>query len=97
MNDCISAVATAPGTGGVAIVRLSGDNALQIASKMFKPLSKINVLDFEPYKLYVGEILGEDFTDNGMCVYFKAPKSFTGEDVIEIQAHGGLNVLRKIL
>ena len=43
MNDCISAVATAPGTGGVAIIRLSGDNALQIASKMFKPLSKIDI------------------------------------------------------
>ncbi|MBR3863823.1 MAG: tRNA uridine-5-carboxymethylaminomethyl(34) synthesis GTPase MnmE [Clostridia bacterium] len=97
MNDCISAVATAPGTGGVAIVRLSGDNALQIASKMFKPLSKINVLDFEPYKLYVGEILGEDFTDNGMCVYFKAPKSFTGEDVVELHCHGGIAITRGIL
>ncbi len=97
MNDCISAVATAPGTGGVAIVRISGDNALQIASKMFKPLSKINVLDFEPYKLYVGEILGEDFTDNGMCVYFKAPKSFTGEDVIEFHCHGGIAITRGIL
>ena len=97
MNECISAVATAPGTGGVAIVRLSGDNALEIASKMFKPLSKISVLDFEPYKLYVGEILGDDFTDNGMCVYFKAPKSFTGEDVVELHCHGGVAITRGIL
>lgn len=97
MNDCISAVATAPGTGGVAIIRISGDNALEIASKMFKPLSKIKVMDFEPYKLYVGEIQGEDFTDNGMCVYFKAPKSFTGEDVVELHCHGGIAITRGIL
>ncbi len=97
MNECISAVATAPGTGGVAIIRLSGDNALDIASKMFNPISNIKVKDFEPYKMYVGEILGDGFSDNGMCVYFKAPKSFTGEDVVEFHCHGGIAITRGIL
>ncbi len=97
MSDCISAVATAPGTGGVAIIRLSGDDSLVIASKMFKPLSQIQVTKFEPYKMYVGEIIGDGFTDNGMCVYFKAPKSFTGEDVVEFHCHGGLAITRGIL
>ncbi len=97
MSDCISAVATAPGTGGVAIIRLSGADSLVIASKMFKPLSQIQVTQFEPYKMYVGEIIGDGFTDNGMCVYFKAPKSFTGEDVVEFHCHGGLAITRGIL
>lgn len=97
MRDCISAVATAPGTGGVAIIRLSGEEALNIASKMFFPLSTVSVIDFEPYKMYVGEILGDGFKDNGMCVYFKAPKSFTGEDVVEFHCHGGIAITRGIL
>ena len=97
MNDCISAVATAPGTGGVAIIRLSGNNALEIASKMFLPFSKVAVSNFEPYKMYFGEIIGDGFVDNGMCVYFKAPKSFTGEDVIEFHCHGGIAITRGIL
>ena len=97
MNDCISAVATAAGTGGVAIVRISGKNALLIAEKMFNPISDIKVCEFEPYKMYVGEIQGEGFTDHGMCVYFKAPKSFTGEDVVEFHCHGGIAITRGIL
>ena len=97
MNDCISAVATAPGTGGVAIIRLSGEDSLKIAEKMFKPFSGVSVRDFEPYRMYFGDILGDGFTDNGMCVYFKAPKSFTGEDVIEFHCHGGVAITRGIL
>ena len=58
MSDNVSAISTAPGVGGVAIIRISGDSPLLIASKMFKPLAKIKVEDFEPYKLYVGEIDG---------------------------------------
>ena len=64
---------------------------------MFVPLEKINVGDFEPNKLYVGEILADDFKDFGMCVYFKAPKSFTGEDTIEFHSHGGTAITRGIL
>lgn len=96
--ECISAISTAPGTGGVAIIRISGDNALSIAAKMFRPLgNKTDVLNFEPYRMYVGEIDAADFTDKGMCVFFKAPKSFTGENVVELHCHGGEAIAHGIL
>ena len=98
MEEIISAISTASGTGGVAIIRASGKNVLKLAEKMFKPLSKtVKVKDFEPYKLYVGEIDGGDFTDFGMMVYFKAPKSYTGEDMVEFHCHGGVIITQGIL
>ncbi len=97
MNECIAAISTAPGTGGVAIIRISGDNALLIAEKMFFPSGKVKVCNFEPYKMYVGEIKTPEFSDNGMCVYFKAPRSFTGEDVVELHCHGGVAITHGIL
>ncbi|MBO5926712.1 MAG: tRNA uridine-5-carboxymethylaminomethyl(34) synthesis GTPase MnmE [Clostridia bacterium] len=98
MENIISAISTANGVGGVAIIRLSGEGVLSLLKKMFKPLSKkIKIENFEPYKLYVGEIDGDNFTDFGMAVYFKAPKSYTGEDMVEIHCHGGLAISRGIL
>ncbi len=95
--DNISAISTAIGTGGVAIIRLSGDSVLSVASKMFLPNGSTQVNNFEPNKMYTGEILANGFKDYGMCVYFKAPKSFTGEDVVEFHCHGGLSIARGIL
>ncbi len=97
MSNVISAVSTANGVGGVAIIRLSGDNVLSIAEKMFKPLGKVKVQNFEPYKMYVGEIDGGTFTDFGMAVYFKGPKSYTGEDMIEFHCHGGIAITQGLL
>lgn len=98
VNDIISAISTANGTGGVAIIRMSGDGCLNLLEKMFSPLSKnTKVKDFEPYKLYVGEILCDGFTDFGMAVYFKAPKSYTGEDMVEIHCHGGIAISQGVL
>ncbi|HBF86069.1 MAG TPA: tRNA uridine-5-carboxymethylaminomethyl(34) synthesis GTPase MnmE [Clostridiales bacterium] len=93
----ISAISTAPGIGGVAIIRISGDSPLSIAEKMFRPTGKTKVADFEPYKMYVGEIDCGAFTDFGMCVYFKAPKSYTGEDMVEFHCHGGIAISRGVL
>lgn len=98
MEEIISAISTASGTGGVAIIRASGENVLSLAEKMFKPLSKtVKVKDFEPYKMYVGEIDAGDFTDFGMMVFFKGPKSYTGEDMIEFHCHGGVIITQGIL
>ena len=98
MEEIISAISTASGTGGVAIIRLSGEGVLDLVKKMFKPLSKnVKVEDFEPYKMYVGEIDGGTFTDFGMAVFFKAPKSYTGEDMVELHCHGGIAITRGIL
>ena len=96
-SENISAISTGLVASGVAVIRISGDSPLSIAEKMFKPMGKTAVKDFEPYKMYVGEILADGFTDFGMCVYFKGPKSFTGEDVVEFHSHGGLAITKGIL
>ena len=97
MEENVSAIATPSGKGGVAIIRISGKNPLEIAEKMFSPAGKIKVKDFEPYRMYPGQIDGGTFFDYGLCVYFKGPASYTGEDIVEFQCHGGENVARGIL
>lgn len=97
LEENVSAIATAPGRGGVAIIRISGKSPLSIAEKMFTPTGKTAVKNFQPYKMYPGKIDGGDFADFGLCVYFKAPASYTGEDIIEFHCHGGENVSRAIL
>ncbi len=97
MEENVAAIATPAGKGGVAIIRISGKSPLEIAKKMFKPVGKVQVQDFEPYRMYPGQIDGGNFSDYGLCVYFKAPASYTGEDIIEFQCHGGENVARGIL
>ena len=96
-SENIAAISTALSASGVAVIRISGDSPLNIAEKMFSPLGKTAVKDFEPYKMYVGEIVCDGFSDFGMCVYFKGPKSFTGEDVVEFHSHGGIAITKGIL
>lgn len=96
-EEPISAISTPAGTGGVAIIRVSGSGALSVAEKMFAPSGKTAVEDFEPNKMYTGRILCDGFSDFGMCVYFKAPKSFTGEDIVEFHCHGGVQIARGVL
>lgn len=96
-EETIAAISTPSGRGGVAIVRLSGDDALKIAEKAFRPAGKTPVSAFEPYRMYVGEMDCGAFSDHGLCVYFKAPKSYTGEDVVEFQLHGGESISRGAL
>lgn len=96
-QENIAAISTALSASGVAVLRISGDSPLSIAEKMFKPVGKTKVMDFEPYKMYVGEIECDGFKDFGLCVYFKGPKSFTGEDVVEFHSHGGVAITKGIL
>ena len=97
LSETIAAIATPPGKGGVAIIRLSGKNPLEITAKMFQPSGKKEVSSFEPYRMYPGKIHCGNFTDYGMAVYFKAPHSYTGEDVVEFQCHGGESIARGVL
>lgn len=94
-EENIVAVSTPMLSSGVSVIRISGDSPLDIAAKMFS--SKTSVYDFEPYKLYVGTINAESFKDFGMCVYFKGPRSYTGEDMIEFHCHGGIAIVKGIL
>ena len=96
-EENIAAIATPSGKGGVAIIRISGKNPLSIAEKMFTPVNGVKVSEFEPYRMYPGKIDGGNFTDFGLCVYFKAPASYTGEDIVEFQCHGGETIARGIL
>ena len=96
-EETIAAIATPAGKGGVGIVRLSGKNPLSLAAKMFTPSGKISVMDFAPYRMYPGTIDCGGFTDYGMAVYFKSPHSYTGEDVVEFQCHGGESIVRGVL
>ena len=97
LEENISAIATPAGRGGVAIIRISGKDPLSIAEKMFVPVGKTAVKAFQPYRMYPGTIDGGTFSDYGLCVYFKAPYSYTGEDIVEFHCHGGESVSRGIL
>lgn len=92
----IVAVATPPGIGGVAIIRISGLQALAIGSKMFKPRRQSQA---KHGKMYFGDFIDEKgkFIDSGYFVWFRAPHSFTGEDVVEYHCHGGPILLRGLL
>lgn len=91
--DTIAAIATASGNGGVGIIRLSGKEAKVIASKLTQQQTlKPRFAHFTPFYENQNEVL-----DSGICLYFPAPASYTGEDVIEIQAHGGTVVLDMLL
>ncbi len=97
VNDNICALSTAAGVGGVAIIRISGPSPLFFAEKMFRPQGKTAVKDFVPYMLYTGEFDAGSFKDYGMCVYFKAPKSYTGEDMAEYHVHGGIAIVNGLI
>lgn len=97
MSGTIAAISTGLVPSGVAVIRISGKDSLAVAEKVFKPVGKTSVKNFEPNKMYVGEIVADGFTDFGMCVYFKSPKSFTGEDSVELHCHGGLAITKGIL
>ncbi len=94
MNDCIAAIATPLGEGGVGVIRLSGSTAWDVADKLFCPTS--GAKEFKPFQIYHGEFVDPNTgqcLDEVLLAFFKAPKSYTGEDVVEIHCHGGvLNV-----
>lgn len=91
----IVAISTALGNGGISIIRMSGKNVCEIADKVFSYKDK-KVRDFEPRKLYLGEFKWGEIKDKCLCVYFKAPFSYTGEDVVEFQCHGGITLTNNI-
>ncbi len=92
MTDTISAIATPIGSGGVSIIRISGAKAFEIIDKLF------SVKNIVPNRIYHGNIIenGEKL-DDVIVLPFKSPNSYTGEDVIEIQCHGGVYITNKIL
>ena len=97
-EETISAVITALGEGAVGIVRISGENALAVGEKMFRAASSKKLVEYAPNTLVYGHVYEEDsLIDEVLAVYMKAPRSYTAEDVVEIQCHGGVQSLKKIL
>ena len=95
--DTIAAIATPRGSGGVGIIRVSGADSVEICGKIFK--GKKPVKDFTPYLMEYGSIvdLNGNLIDKVLCVYMKAPASYTGDDTVEIHCHGGYFVCEKVL
>lgn len=92
-EDTIAAISTAYGEGGIGVIRVSGDNSKEIISKIFAPELKPNVMTYG----HIRDNFKGNVVDEVMVCYFKGPKSYTAEDVVEIQCHGSLVSLRKIL
>lgn len=90
MSKTIVAIATPIGAGGVGVIRLSGPQSLEILKTIFTPQKN---QEFEPRKMVFGYVNFDSISDDCLAVYFKAPHSFTGEDVVEIQMHGGVKLL----
>jgi len=91
-HETIAAIATPPGTGGIGILRLSGEQALAIGESLCCNEINPGLIEFRRFFDAAGQLL-----DHGICLYFKAPHSFSGEDCVEIQAHGGPIVLDMLL
>ncbi len=91
-TDTIVAQATAPGRGGVGIIRVSGDLASNVAMAVLGHIPKTRYADYCDFKDHDGEVI-----DQGIALFFKGPNSFTGEDVLELQGHGGQIVLDMLI
>ncbi len=96
IENTIVAISTPPGKGGIAIIRLSGKQSLEIIHRIFKTKKKIEHL--EPWRAIPGKIVDKNLEiDDVIVLFFKSPKSYTKEDVVEINCHGGLFVSQRIL
>ncbi|MBQ8207437.1 MAG: tRNA uridine-5-carboxymethylaminomethyl(34) synthesis GTPase MnmE [Clostridia bacterium] len=101
--DTIAAVSTPRGKGGVAMIRISGENSIEYASKVFFPKNERSLCETEHSKAVYGDIKergaeGElTALDDGIAVVYRAPRSFTGEDTVEICCHGGMLVTERVL
>ena len=99
MKDTIAAIATGMGNSGIGIIRISGDQALQIADKIFQPKNKHkSILTMESYTAAYGIISYENETyDEAIALVMRAPATYTTEDVVELDCHGGITVMKRIL
>ena len=96
--NSIAAISSPPGKGGVAIIRISGDDALALAAEVFFPASKKSFLEAKPRMQTYGYIIDNgERIDDVLATYFPAPHSYTGEDVVEIGCHGGILVTSLVL
>ncbi len=97
-TDTIAAIATAMSSSGIGIIRISGDAAVQIVDRIFFMKNKKNLSDMPTHTIHYGHIKDEDeVIDEVMVVLMRAPKSYTKEDTVEIDCHGGVYVMKRVL
>ena len=98
-GDTISAIATAMGEGGIGIIRVSGERAMAVATAVFQPASGRRLTDYGTQRAVYGRIIDPDgaVVDEAMALVMQAPHSYTKEDVVELQCHGGIMPLRRTL
>ncbi len=98
MGKAIAAISTPYGRGAISVIRLTGDGCIDIASKVFRPKGKKTLYDCACNTAVYGDIYANgNVVDDGIAVCFKAPRSYTGEDSVEISCHGGILVTRTVL
>ena len=98
--NTIAAISTATGTGGIGIIRMSGSKCFEILEKIFVPVNKYDIKDVPGYTIRFGYIINKEKNekiDEVLVSFFKNPKSYTKEDMCEINSHGGMVIERKIL
>ena len=98
-TDTICALSTAPGTGAIAVIRLSGPSAFEVTGRIFKPAEKnLEIASVKSHTIHLGTIGGETgILDEVLVSIFRTPHSYTGEDVVEISCHGSVYIQQKIL
>lgn len=97
-NSTIAAISTAQGEGGIGVIRVSGDGAIEIADKVFKNINNKKLSDMKGYTAAFGSIVFEgEKLDEAVALVFRAPHSYTGEDVVELSCHGGMYITKQVL
>ncbi len=97
-NRTIAAIATPNAPGGIGVIRISGENAVEIADKIFRPVSGKSLTESKGYRAHFGNVYyNNEKIDEAVCLVFRAPASYTGEDVAEISCHGGLYITKQVL
>ena len=99
MGNTVAAIATPPGQGGIAVIRISGSEAFQIADKVFIPKNtNKQVLNAKGYTALFGNLMfKQESIDEGIALFFRSPHSYTGENVVELSCHGGSAVSQAVL
>ena len=98
ITDTIAAIATALSPSGIGIIRISGEEAFEVANRIFKAKSGKSILEMASHTVHYGHIYdGDEIIDEVMVLLMKAPNSFTMEDTVEIDCHGGVYVMNRIL
>lgn len=97
-TETIAAIATAQGQGGIGVIRVSGEDAIDVADRVFKSVSGKKLKEITGYSAKFGKIYDADEeVDEAIALVFKAPHSYTGENVVEISCHGGLYITKRVL